>query len=393
MHAHHRGWMQGDPTPRRNPLPLPPSGKKRVKEVFKTGEIAHLWAHQTQAQARNSAGNLFFEGPTIYSYGRHFAIATIHKKRDGRTLVLMNSANYSNTTAGHKSDVRQAARHLPSVSVPNTNPESLAEHNANIKFATDKAAELLAKAQRAMQVDTVANLRPIAKSLFNALKVYAEFFRIRRKLPTFPEVEWNAAAARAERMQNPDPVRDAKRFKAKQQRQARVQEQYRETYEKYEAAARTYNDAVRKALENLPDPAEHWRKTGEWVRAEVEVNRPEVWNWKLARKMSDNGFVLTKLLSPSRPVEDVLLRVDGDQIETSLGVRIPRSHGERLWRVIQRVMARGEPYQHNGHSEYAGEFRVDRIDVDGTLTAGCHTIKYAELERLARYMGLLEEAA
>src|SRR5215472_7851512 len=39
---------------------------------------------------------------------------------------------------------------------------------------------------------------------------------------------------------------------------------------------------------------------------------------------------------------DVLLRVRGDEIETSRGARIPVSHCARIWRVIQRVMQSGE---------------------------------------------------
>jgi hypothetical protein len=48
---------------------------KRKKHVFDTGEIPHLWAHQTQDEARNRQGNLYFTGDTIYSYGSHFPIA------------------------------------------------------------------------------------------------------------------------------------------------------------------------------------------------------------------------------------------------------------------------------------------------------------------------------
>lgn len=84
----------------------------------------------------------------------------------------------------------------------------------------------------------------------------------------------------------------------------------------------------------------------------------------------------------------VMLRVNGDEIETSMGARIPLAQAPRLWRAIEAVRASGVPYQHNGHSIHAGEFRIDRIEVDGTLQAGCHTIEHFELRAMARALHL-----
>jgi hypothetical protein len=80
---------------------------KRTKHVFKSHEIPHLWAHQTQADARNPHNNLYFIGDTIYSYGRHFPIARI-VKQGKKTCVLLTTRTYSSTTAGHISAVRDA---------------------------------------------------------------------------------------------------------------------------------------------------------------------------------------------------------------------------------------------------------------------------------------------
>ena len=68
------------------------------------------------------------------------------------------------------------------------------------------------------------------------------------------------------------------------------------------------------------------------------------------------------------------------------------SYGEHFPMATLHCDKRGEPYQHNGHAEHAGQFRIDRIDVDGTLHAGCHTIKFDELERMARTLGLVSHA-
>jgi hypothetical protein len=92
------------------------SGKaKRTKEVFPSGEIAHLWAHQIVAHARNAQRNFYFNGDTIYSYGSHFPIAVRVSKGKGdkkRECVVFTTQKHSVTTAKHLSAVRMA---IPSV--------------------------------------------------------------------------------------------------------------------------------------------------------------------------------------------------------------------------------------------------------------------------------------
>lgn len=89
-----------------------------MKNVFKTNEIAHIWANQLQESARNSANNLFFEGATIYSYGRHFEIAKHVTNEKGDKAILFNKNKYSNTTAKHIQLVRNGSSHLTKIYVP-----------------------------------------------------------------------------------------------------------------------------------------------------------------------------------------------------------------------------------------------------------------------------------
>lgn len=74
----------------------------RTRQVFPRDTVAHMWAHRAQDSARDSSGNFFFNGPTLYSYGSHFAIAHILSEECGPDLagrVLWNDATYSNTTS------------------------------------------------------------------------------------------------------------------------------------------------------------------------------------------------------------------------------------------------------------------------------------------------------
>lgn len=96
------------------------TSNKRIKTVFSDiSAIAHLWANQSQDNARNSGnGNFYFNGDTIYSYGRHFPIARIteNKAKDktiftDREICFFTLRTYSNTTAKHISVTRQASSH------------------------------------------------------------------------------------------------------------------------------------------------------------------------------------------------------------------------------------------------------------------------------------------
>lgn len=74
-----------------------------------TDEAAHVWAAQTQEHGK--AGNVFFEGPTLYSYGRHFPVAKIYTVEEtGDRIALFNPARYSVSTAKHQSAARAAWR-------------------------------------------------------------------------------------------------------------------------------------------------------------------------------------------------------------------------------------------------------------------------------------------
>lgn len=74
-----------------------------------TDEVAHVWAAQTQEHGK--AGNVFFEGPVIYSYGRHFPLAKIYTHAEtGERVALFNPARRSVSTTQHQSAARGAWR-------------------------------------------------------------------------------------------------------------------------------------------------------------------------------------------------------------------------------------------------------------------------------------------
>ena len=83
---------------------------KRVKKVFTNHEqVIHLWANQSQEEAR--CKNVFFHGKSCWSYGTHYELGRI-VKFNGVDVALINAAGYSVTTSKHISSAYWACHGL-----------------------------------------------------------------------------------------------------------------------------------------------------------------------------------------------------------------------------------------------------------------------------------------
>lgn len=107
-------------------------------------EVAENWARQT-GNCENGL-NIFYDGKTIYSYGKHFPISTIF----GRT-VLHTSRGYSSTTANHKGRALAAAASegFRIIEVPNVKPENMEDHTENWEHIKSEAENYRSRAARA----------------------------------------------------------------------------------------------------------------------------------------------------------------------------------------------------------------------------------------------------
>ena len=66
-----------------------------MQTVFNNSMVAHVWAQQTQAHGRNAGNTFYFEGPTIYSYGEHFPIATFVTTPKGAQVLTSRASRAS----------------------------------------------------------------------------------------------------------------------------------------------------------------------------------------------------------------------------------------------------------------------------------------------------------
>jgi hypothetical protein len=91
---------------------------------------------------------------------------------------------------------------------------------------------------------------------------------------------------------------------------------------------------------------------------------------------------------PSGYGQPIRLRIAGDELQTSRGARVPLAHAVKAFRVLKRLHDKGQAYQRNGHTIHLGQFALDSLDTEGTVTAGCHTVQWAEIARVAALAGV-----
>lgn len=77
-----------------------------TRHVFNSDMVFHAFNSQNVSHGRRSDNRVFFEGRTIYSYGRHYALAHIMPDES----VLLNSYKHSVSTGQHMSGTRAATR-------------------------------------------------------------------------------------------------------------------------------------------------------------------------------------------------------------------------------------------------------------------------------------------
>lgn len=157
-----------------------------MKTVFTDiSKVAHLWANQLQDTARNS-GNFYFDTDTIYSYGRHFAIAKHVTNDKGEKAVLFTTASYSNTTAKHIRVVSQAANHLNKIYCQS--PQG--SHESNFKSFTSEIENIAGNLPKAKKPEKYLNQIDSVKTKINE---YVAFFGL--DIPATLQAAMNIASA------------------------------------------------------------------------------------------------------------------------------------------------------------------------------------------------------
>jgi len=310
----------------------------RQKTVYPNAEIPHLWMHKTQDYATNSNRTFYFEGDVIYSYGSHWPIAKHITNGKGEKAILLNNETYGITTSCHASLVKYSIPSdalvfdLPKLFVREVKDKQTAKEA--IKYYKQEIQSCIAKLKRANKIkpryyDQLERWETRANqfSKFYRLGIKINLDKVRNELK--PSVD-----KQIERNKVLDEIR-AKKYEA----------------ERIEAQKRLAEQQVK-------------------VKEELE-------NWANGL---ETPFHYSYYGLPTK------LRIKGDNVETSLGANVPKEHAKKLYHLIKALVAKGESYQHNGHTIHIGHYQVDSISADGTLKAGCHVIAYDEICRIGEQL-------
>jgi len=288
-------------------------------QTMNNSQLAHAWANQTKAAA--TASNFHFSGPTIYSYGTHFPIATLD-----RETVLFTSRTYGNSTAKHISHARRAIPHgIPVIYCHNPLTRN---HTGNLETFAAELADSLAKYKTAKKYKD-SHADQIDRQLANVRAYFAHFKTKKKEIPaalksTLATIEAGAwketpeqAEARRARQAELDSTKDARR-----------------------AAAR----AARLA-------------------AEAEANAEKLARWKAGENVQ--FFESYGTLAS--------LRVKNGHVETSQGARVTLAAALRLFRHITAQQT--APLDVDGFTF--------REAAEGIATISCHKIAISEMARIA----------
>jgi hypothetical protein len=310
--------------------------KKKV--VYTSAEIPHLWVHQKVTEARNRQGNLYFVGDTIYSYGSHFPIAKL-VTRKGKTVVLFTTREYSNMTSQHKYAVRDACRHLTIFEVP-----VFGRHREVFQDYKETCHEMIEYVRQAKHGSKAYYRLNTVGTMIQEFNSYAEFFELKVRM-TYPE-DWSELRKRARELLKRYDVLNAEREKVKAERRKLEEELRRKKFE-----------------ELLPM----------WEKCEIGTN-----------------------LLPQHATIFLRLRRDQARVETSQGAQVPIAYVRAIWKLITNCRNIGKPMSQvevdaTGQKDLERFYKVDRIDVDGSLHIGCHHILWEQIERLARRLNWISD--
>lgn len=342
-----------------------------MKTVFSNGsEVAHLWANQAQSHAR--AGNVSFVGDAFVSYNT--TIARILTAPNGQRWAVISSGRWSVSTSRHQSYAVRAASHLPSIrsewtayghgvrewtartfadclagSIARDVPSALRRHDPYwIQRLHAQHAELVAFCHAfglsapsfplndddyAQQVATLRARQARKEEI--AAKRHAEK-RLCRLL----------AAMSHRGLEIPDTFRTAPACEVPESLFAACEEMVRLHDE-------------REAARDLAEILSEWRAGG---RYDWRMNRAPV---ALRLRRDEAGRLL---------------------VETSHGASVLLCQALRLFRLCQATRNAGLATSAEGEARpllaKVGPYDLRRIDAEGNAQVGCHSLPFAEMERL-----------
>lgn len=318
----------------------------RTKEVFGShAQTAHVWAQREYLRGRASDQRMFFEGSTIYSYGYHFPAA----KFVTDDIVLINNDSYSVSTSKHMGYVRNAVSHKTRLHVSTRVIKAFADY-------TDNNPVLFPP----MVQDVV--IEQAFKDFNNGMQKAAARRVKRCKVADTLEAigKLKHAAEIFETLNTPIPAKLSDAIAKYESDNSGAIDAYLKDIADKEAALKAERAAKYEKAKTL------------WLSHTPLLNQDGVTGYDLAHGAT-------------------LLRVSGEDIETSRGAKFPIEHAIKAFRVIRAMKDKGREYS-RGETEgingllRLGHFTIDKVSKRGDVLAGCHNVPWESIEHAARVL-------
>lgn len=346
--------------------------------------VAHLWANEMGESAHGS--NFYFEGESIYSYGRHFEVGRIVRNKRGEKAYLINDIYCSSSTNKHQHCVRNA---IPTGSKVFSVGYNMS-NTGNMAFVTSGLESIKDAIEKYKKARTELSYRDIWGA-FKNLMDYIEFFDMGtpQRLLKKSANEWFGT--------NHELSYKSDKIKREHVRELKHIFQILLNHQALEVLG-TVNVIVDEVCGEgtwikYSERSERWRK-GEEERERIKLERLRKeeearykdFDEKLEEwKSGEINFLNTPFYIPGEK-PNAWIRIKGNIIETSKQIKIGIAEARKLWRAVS-AMHRGAEFRHGLVEDITGhQWSLNRYEND-LLTAGCHRIAYNEMERIAKQLG------
>lgn len=311
-----------------------------VEECHPTrkGEIIrHAHGHNAYAGTENYPGRIATLGDHVSRLFSYRTCIAMMGQREGQIYALVTTRTYSITTS---------SKHMPRGAFPPevtvfhvddcgaVNDEA---HRANIEKMIREAGESAKKVKRA-RVHGEWHKEQSERRLAEA-RSYAVFFGVDASDLLPDNLDW---AQVAERVREADAIAKAEREEAARARQA-----------------------------------EDAKKFEQWRDGEIQ-------------------HCPASYCQHASGTSRLRIRPDGDWsmcVETSEGARVSIEDATRALDIVERLKARGKSVDISEEDTRVGHYRLDKIKSDGRIHIGCHSIEWAEIERIAPDLRRLSQTA
>lgn len=305
------------------------------------GNIAHAWAHQT-GNYSNTRGSYYYNGLSIYSYGKHFEIARIIQQTP--LIIMFTTQSHSATTNRHIHATRAA--------IP---------HDATV-----------------FNVDTIHGFQPheniVKRNIDNyvrSVESWVEIVKGARKVDYTNELVGSIK----------ELIAYVTQFKAK----GKVPAAY-----KFLLAEIEPTNLLGVIIEgfNLAKAKNLKARSAAVKKAEQERNR-RLLEWKAGKGNKDSVIMVQQDTTLLRVVDIFLDNAPMSKaVETSLGLTFSIASCSKLFKSVKYAIKHKVTLPKGDQPIKVDGWEINRIDCEGNITAGCHKIKVAEVMEAAEKLGL-----